>query len=103
MAAHTANQNFSFQLPSLSYVDAKWEEPNLHTPVQAAARGASPTGMLARLFARYRDWQRARQAMAEFSGMSDYELADIGLSRSDVHRVFDPSLCQDLEFRGKRA
>ena len=31
--------------------------------------------------------------------MSDRELADIGLSRADVHRVFDRSYNQDLRDR----
>src|SRR3954452_22403590 len=100
MSGHTANQNFNFQLPSLSYIDAKWEEPNLRAPAQTMD-AASKTGMFARLMARYRAWQRDRQGMAEFASMSDYELADIGLSRSDVHRVFDPTLSEDLQFRGR--
>ncbi len=32
--------------------------------------------------------------------MSDYELADIGLSRSDLSRVFEPGFSQDLYQRG---
>ncbi|MBS0642764.1 MAG: DUF1127 domain-containing protein [Proteobacteria bacterium] len=53
------------------------------------------------MMAGYRDWRRNRQAMVEFAGMTDYELADIGLSRSDVYRVFDPALSEDLQFRGR--
>ncbi len=99
MSAHTANQNFHFQLPSLSYIDAQWEEPNLRTPAQTADLRVKP-GILARLAARFRDWQHERRAIAEFSAMTDYELADIGLSRSDLHRVFDPTLNEDLRVRG---
>jgi uncharacterized protein YjiS (DUF1127 family) len=98
MAARTANQTFNFQLPSLSYIDAKWEEPNLIARPEALRD--TKTGYLSRLMARYRDWRRTQQAMAEFSGMSDYELADLGLSRADVYRVFDPALNQDLQTRG---
>ncbi|HVZ06837.1 DUF1127 domain-containing protein [Rhodopila sp.] len=100
MAAQTAHQNFNFQLPSLSYIDAKWEEPALQAPVQA--RGVTrKSGLLARLGARYQAWRRNQQMMAEFASMSDYDLADIGLSRSDMYRVFDPALNQDLQQRGK--
>ena len=99
MSAHTANQNFNFQLPSLSYIDAKWEEPNLRAAAQS--RDVAPkAGFVARVAARYQAWKRERQAMAEFASMTDYELADIGLSRSDAHRVFDSALNQDLQFRG---
>jgi len=31
-----------------------------------------------------------RQILAELRGLSDRELADIGLARCDLHRVFDP-------------
>jgi uncharacterized protein YjiS (DUF1127 family) len=99
MSARTANQTFNFQLPSLSYIDAKWEEPSLRVPAQSTAAPAK-TGLVSRLMAGYRVWQRTRQARDEFSLMSDYELADIGLSRADVHRVFDPALNQDLQHRG---
>jgi uncharacterized protein YjiS (DUF1127 family) len=100
MSAHIANQNFHFQLPSLSYIDARWEEPNLRT---AADDIAPKPGPVARLVARLRAWQRDRQAMADFASMTDYELADIGLSRSDMHRVFNPALNADLRFRGTPA
>jgi len=102
MSAHTANQNFNFQLPSLSYIDAKWEEPNLRSVAQPT-KVTPQAGLFARLVARYRSWLRERQAIAEFSLMSDYELADIGLSRSDMHRVFEPTLNEDLQFRGRSA
>lgn len=100
MSAHTANNNFDFHLPSLSYVDAKWEEPNLRAQAQTA-NFAPKANFFARMMAGYRDWRRNRQAMVEFAGMTDYELADIGLSRSDVYRVFDPALSEDLQFRGR--
>lgn len=100
MSAHTANHNLDFHLPSLSYVDAKWEEPNLRAQAQATDF-APKSGLFARMMTHFRDWRRARQAMSEFSGMTDYELADIGLSRSDAYRVFDPALSEDLQFRGR--
>jgi uncharacterized protein YjiS (DUF1127 family) len=33
---------------------------------------------------------RRQVAMDELKGLTDHELADIGLSRADIHRVFDP-------------
>jgi uncharacterized protein YjiS (DUF1127 family) len=41
--------------------------------------------------------QRGRAWLA---AMSDYELADIGLSRPDLSRVFHPSFDRDLNQRG---
>ena len=100
MSAHTANQNFNFQLPSLSYIDAKWEEPNLRASADAAV-SVRKSGLFARLMERFQAWQRDRRAMSEFALMSDYELADMGLSRSDTHRVFNPALNGDLRQRGQ--
>ncbi len=45
-------------------------------------------------------WRRNSEAAAELQAMSDYELADIGLSRSDLSRVFEPGFGQDLYQRG---
>lgn len=46
-------------------------------------------------FARLRGWlaeRRANQdAVAELARLSDHELADIGLVRSDLHRVNEPA------------
>jgi uncharacterized protein YjiS (DUF1127 family) len=98
MSAHLADSNFSHRLPSLSYIDAKWEEPNLRQTDVAAPR----KGFLTRLMANIQAWFRTQEAMTELGGMSDRELHDIGLTRSDVMRVFDPELNQDLRQRGLR-
>jgi uncharacterized protein YjiS (DUF1127 family) len=100
MSAHTAG---SFKLPSLSYIDAKWEEPNLRAPAAAPVR-ARQSGLAAWLASRieaYRKWRRDSEAAAELAAMSNYELMDIGLTRSDIDRVFDPVFNQDLQARGR--
>ncbi|HEY4043874.1 MAG TPA: DUF1127 domain-containing protein [Rhodopila sp.] len=98
MSAHTADSQFSFKLPSLSYIDAKWEEPNLLEP-SAAPQTTRRRGLVAwfsRQAAAVSTWRRDRKAALELAAMSDRDLADIGLSRSDVSRVFDPAFNQDL-------
>jgi uncharacterized protein YjiS (DUF1127 family) len=102
MSAHTADSQFSFQLPSLSYIDAKWEEPNLHAPdaVPQVVRKAGLAAWLSRQVAAVAAWRSNRAAASELLAMSDHELADIGLNRSDVSRVFDPGFNQDLCQRG---
>jgi len=99
MSAHTAD---SFKLPSLSYIDAKWEEPNLRAPAAAPVR-ARRSGLAAWLAGQveaYRKWRRDSEAAAELAAMSNYELMDIGLTRSDINRVFEPDFNQDLRTRG---
>jgi uncharacterized protein YjiS (DUF1127 family) len=102
MSAHTANTQFSFELPSMSYIDAKWEEPNLRTPAAAPSvvRKGGLAAWLSRRLAAFQAWNLDRQASAELLSMTDRELMDIGLSRSDVPRVFAPAFNADLQQRG---
>jgi len=101
MSVHTADSQFSFQLPSLSYIDAKWEEPNLRVAARpSVVRKGGLAAWLSRRVAAFVAWHRNSDAMSELSGMSDRELMDIGLSRADVGRVFDPEFNQDLRLRG---
>jgi uncharacterized protein YjiS (DUF1127 family) len=102
MSAHTANSQFSFQLPSMSYIDAKWEEPNLRTPVGtpgSVQKGGLAT-WLSRRIAAIAAWRRDSAAAAELSSMSERELLDIGLTRADLGRVFSPAFNEDLRQRG---
>ena len=43
------------------------------------------------LFARIRNWLDRQSVQSELSSLTDRELADIGLSRAEVGRVFDPA------------
>lgn len=97
MSVQTAD---SFHLPSLSYVDAKWEEPNLRAGASASATKGGVAAWLARQVAAFVTARREAAAMAELSSMSDRELADIGMTRADVGRVFDMSSNEDLRTRG---
>jgi uncharacterized protein YjiS (DUF1127 family) len=102
MSAYTAESQLSFQLPSLSYIDAKWEEPNLRGP-STAPQGVRKTGLavwLSRQVTAFITRRRNREAALELAAMSDRELIDIGISRSDLSRVFDPAFSQELSRRG---
>jgi uncharacterized protein YjiS (DUF1127 family) len=94
MSSLTTKDQFAFELPNLTYVDASLEEANFRTPVQPS----KPRGFSA-LFAAFRAWRERQAAIAELEMMSDHELADIGLNRADVHRVFDDAANQDLRDR----
>jgi uncharacterized protein YjiS (DUF1127 family) len=43
--------------------------------------------MFANLVRLIREWKRYNQSLTELSRLGDRELADIGISRSDIHRV----------------
>jgi uncharacterized protein YjiS (DUF1127 family) len=102
MSAHTANSQYAFELPSMSYIDAKWEEPNLRTPAAqpTVVRKGGLAAWLSRRVAAFAAWRRDSEASSELASMSDHELSDIGLSRADVSRVFKPDFNEDLGWRG---
>jgi uncharacterized protein YjiS (DUF1127 family) len=43
--------------------------------------------MFASIVRLIRHWKRYNQSLTELSRLGDRELADIGISRSDIHRV----------------
>lgn len=85
MNARVAKEEIALLIPtSLSrYAD----EPMLTNEAQ-------PAGLMARLAAALKwviDLPRRQAVLAELAQLSEHELADIGLSRSDLGRVFDRS------------
>lgn len=42
---------------------------------------------LTHLLGAFRQWRRYNQSLRELNRLGDRELADIGISRSDIHRV----------------
>ncbi len=62
------------------------------TDADVSYRAPSPSpkpGLVARTMAWLSDMPRRRQVLNELRSLSDHELADIGLARSDLNRVFD--------------
>jgi uncharacterized protein YjiS (DUF1127 family) len=102
MSVRTADSQFHFELPSLSYIDASWEGLDHQAPAETS--GASPKNGLAAWLARqvdaFRTWHRAIRATSELAMMSDRQLMDIGICRSDLGRVFDSEYNKDLRERG---
>ncbi|MEA2737814.1 MAG: hypothetical protein QOH05_1121 [Acetobacteraceae bacterium] len=86
----------------MSYIDAKWEEPNLRTATvkPTVVRKGGIAAWLSRQVAAFVAWRRDSEAAAELASMSDRELMDVGLSRADVVRVFQPGFNEDLRYRG---
>ena len=95
MSAPIAKSQFAFELPNLTYVDAEPGGGQLPRPA-AAGQAAWPASAW---IAAFRAWREKQAAMAELDLMTDRELLDIGLSRSDVHRVFNDDYNQDLQDR----
>src|SRR5262249_28952406 len=97
MNAPLTKDQFQFSLGNLSYISPAYEEaPGL--VVKPGKRGVA--SLVEGLVARIVEWRRRRQAIEEMAMMTDRELSDIGLSRSDLARVFDPDFAAD-HLRGR--
>ena len=94
MSAPLSKEQFVFELPSLTYVDTHLEDPVLPPLPQGTGLRGVPAWL-----ARFRAWREQRAALAELEMMSDRELADMGLTRSDLPRVFNRNLNTDLRDR----
>ena len=92
MRAPTANNHYGFSLGDLSYIGPSYEEAEASV-VKPAEHGFG--AWMHNLAHRFADWQRRRAVMTEMALMSDHELSDIGLTRSDLPRVFDPGFAAD--------
>ena len=94
MNASTAKDQLTFTLGNVSYIGPEFDiDAN---PVVKPEK----QGWLAAVLARVAACGRRREVMAEMAMMSDRELADIGLARSDLPRVFDPAFAAD-HMRGR--
>jgi uncharacterized protein YjiS (DUF1127 family) len=104
MNAHTFNSQF-FELPSLSYIDTAWEEQTHRTPVETGGttRKTGLGGWFAHRIEALKARRRDVRAASELAMMSDHQLMDVGLSRSDLTRVFQPEFNEDLRRRGEIA
>lgn len=95
MTAHSAKSNLAFELPRQTYINVRLEEPNLYAfeaPTQKTGLFASIAARLAAFTSRNRQAAEA----AELHGMTDRELADIGITRGDINRVFSADHARDL-------
>jgi uncharacterized protein YjiS (DUF1127 family) len=90
----------AFELPSLSYIDTRWEEPVVQ-PIAPPIRERGFASWIASRVAAYRTWRANARALTELSYMSDRELSDVGLNRGDFPRMFDERFNQDLVSRGR--
>ena len=88
MNAPTAKDQFSFSLGQLTYIDSTYDDEFARAWQRKS--DAWPDGSAA-WWPEISEWQRQRAVMQEMAMMTDRELSDIGLSRADLARVFDPT------------
>ena len=92
MNAPMTQDQLTYSLGKLSYVDYSYDEPPV-TTVEAPAHGIGH--WLGRIVAAFAGWRRRQATLREMDLLTERELSDIGLSRSDVPRVFDPAFAAD--------
>jgi uncharacterized protein YjiS (DUF1127 family) len=92
MTAQFTKDQFNYSLGDTSYVDYSYDAP----PARVAVVPSLGIGKwLSRFMAAIADWRRRQAVMREMETLTDRELADIGLSRADLPRVFDPGFAAD--------
>jgi uncharacterized protein YjiS (DUF1127 family) len=99
MSVHTPKSSLKFELPDMLSYHTTWDDADYPPQLPPSRRG---------LFARViealgRHCQTAlarRAATNELAMMSDCELADIGINRCHVDRLFDPEFAHEYQQRG---
>jgi uncharacterized protein YjiS (DUF1127 family) len=92
MHTRVAKEELAILLPNT--MSHYFQDEPAYTPAPAAKR----SGLLAHLRAALRwiaEMPKRRAVMDELGMLSDHELADIGLTRSDLPYVFDPAFAAD--------
>ena len=84
MTTHISKEELALMMPGTLY-HYFHDEPET---VQAAP--ARKPGIFARMVETVSAWSRRRSEANELASLSDEQLADIGLSRSELPLVFDP-------------
>jgi len=92
MSAPLAKNQFTFSLGNMSYIGASYEDAPAY-PAQEVRQTSG--GWIARGLRAVTEWYRRQAVLHEMAMMTDRELADIGLSRGDLPRVFDPAFAAD--------
>ena len=100
MSAPMTKSQMAFELPRLSYIDTRWEEPEVQPAVEPVRDHGFASWIAARVAA-YRTWRENARARAELNNMTERELVDVGLNRGDLDRIFDDRFNQDLLERSR--
>jgi uncharacterized protein YjiS (DUF1127 family) len=74
--------NIAFQAGEHAYFARR----EIHRPPAGHVRRKRTT-MLSHIVRLFREWKRYNRSLSELSRLGDRELADIGISRSDIQRV----------------
>lgn len=71
------------------------------TPLEQRSRDNTLSCLLRDMTLRIAAWRERRAVTDRLSKMSDHELADIGLSRAQIHCAFDPEFARAQYMSGR--
>jgi uncharacterized protein YjiS (DUF1127 family) len=98
MNASFNRNEFGFNLPEMLSYHSTWDDAD-YEPMLPRRRQS----LLARLAGAPVRWAKLyterQRVMRELAQMSDRDLADLGISRHDIPRVFDPEFVADQAAR----
>ncbi len=98
MNVHFAKGDLSFNLPgAVNYSPVPGSRTG--TAEQVGPRHA---GVIARARAWFATAQRRRRALNELQMLTDRELSDIGLTRSEIPMIFDPGFAEHYDTRRRQ-
>jgi uncharacterized protein YjiS (DUF1127 family) len=98
MSAPITKDQLTFSLGNMSYVDYSYDEPpaiDVKTPSHGVGH------LLSHVVEAFAAWRRRQAVLQEMAMLSDRELADIGLTRADLPRVFDPTFAAQRACGGR--
>lgn len=99
MTAHISKDRMTFVLPEMQSYHSTWDDAD-YAP-QTPAPHRSVLRRLAHGVAEYvRVMHERHVARAELETMTDRELADMGINRFDVNRLFDEDFIEEHASRG---
>ncbi len=98
MTAHTSRDSLKFELPNMLSYHTTWDDADYAPQLPLPRRGPFAR-LVDALGAGLQTALARRTESSELAAMSDSELADIGINRNDVSRLFDPELAHEYKSR----
>ena len=99
MNIRLAKDDFAFDAPgSVNYSPVPTDGAEIAGRARARTV-ARNTGVVGRARAWFAQAQRRRRAMNELQMLTDHELADIGLVRSEIPMIFEPGFAEQYDSR----
>jgi uncharacterized protein YjiS (DUF1127 family) len=86
-----------FKLPETQSYHSTWDDAD-YEPLLPARRKSWRARAAADVKARLNRMQERQRVIRDLEAMSDRELADLGMSRHDIARVFDPKFTKERAF-----